>query len=139
MKGHHAAVRVPDFEISKNWFVDKLDWRVLIEWASDGMDLAYLAPPDDDSFRIEIMAGPGASPRVKYDDLNSSLVELGFHHVCLTVDSLADTLDELKMRGVTLVGEVFELPVISARLAFIADPWGNLIELSERIVPTAMG
>jgi lactoylglutathione lyase/glyoxylase I family protein len=31
---------------------------------------------------------------------------------------------------VTIVTEPFELPAISRRLAFVADPWGNLIELA---------
>ena len=34
-------------------------------------------------------------------------------------------------RGVTIVTEPFVLPAISRRLAFICDPFGNLIELAE--------
>jgi glyoxylase I family protein len=32
---------------------------------------------------------------------------------------------------VTIVTEPCELPAISQRLAFLADPWGNLIELAQ--------
>jgi glyoxylase I family protein len=34
-------------------------------------------------------------------------------------------------RSVTIVTEPFELPAIQRGLAFIADPFGNLIELAE--------
>jgi lactoylglutathione lyase/glyoxylase I family protein len=32
MTGLHVGLRVPDFEASKAWFVDKLDFRVVQEW-----------------------------------------------------------------------------------------------------------
>ena len=57
----------------------------------------------------------------------------GFNHVCLSVDSVDDTLTELRRRGVDIVNTPFEIEDISARLAFFRDPWGNLFELSERI------
>jgi hypothetical protein len=36
-----------------------------------------------------------------------------------------------RRRGVAIVGEPFDLEAIGRRLAFFADPWGNLIELAE--------
>jgi len=29
MRGHHIGLRVPDFEASKNLFVEKLDFRIV--------------------------------------------------------------------------------------------------------------
>jgi len=55
----------------------------------------------------------------------------GFHHFCLNVSSIDETVAELRRRGVTIVTAPFELPVIGRRLAFLADPWGNLIELAQ--------
>ena len=40
---------------------------------------------------------------------------------------------ELKRRGVTIVSEPVDVPNISRRFAFFADPWGNLFELTQRI------
>ena len=67
----------------------------------------------------------------KYTDLGESLSKPGYHHICMHVKNLDATLAELKKRGVTTVGEPFYLATIKRNLAFIADPWGNLIELSE--------
>ncbi len=57
MKGHHVALRVPDFEASKRRFVEKLDFRVVCEWPDKDLRLAYLAPGNDNSFYIEIIGG----------------------------------------------------------------------------------
>ena len=47
------------------------------------------------------------------------------------VDSVDATVDELRRRGVSIVAEPFDLPVINRRLAFFGDPWGNLYELAQ--------
>jgi len=38
---------------------------------------------------------------------------------------------ELRRRAVHIVAEPFTVPAVSRKLAFIADPFGNLFELSE--------
>lgn len=131
MKGHHVALRVPDFEASKQWFVEKLDFRVLYEWPFGDQRLAYLSPANDDAFHIEILGGGSPNPKRGYTDLTDSLRDSGYHHFCLEVASVDDTIAEMRRRGVTIVGEPFDLPVISRRLAFFADPWGNLFELAQ--------
>jgi glyoxylase I family protein len=131
--GHHAAIRVPDYETSKRWFVEQLDWRVVQEWLFGDLQLAYLAPPTDDHFHVEILAGPGAAAQVVYDSVDASLTQNGLNHVCIQVDSVDDSLAELRRRGVTIVGEPFEVEAISSRLAFFADPFGNLFELKQYV------
>ena len=108
MRGHHVAVRTPDLETAKRWYVEKLDFRVVAEWDYADEKLAYLAPATDDHFYIEVLGG-----------------------VCLSVSSVEATVATLRERGVPLVTEPFVLPAISRRLAFFRDPFGNLIELAE--------
>jgi catechol-2,3-dioxygenase len=31
-RGHHVGVRVKDLDEAKNWYVEKLDFRVVHEW-----------------------------------------------------------------------------------------------------------
>jgi glyoxylase I family protein len=131
MNGHHVALRVPDFEASKRWFVEKLDFRVVHEWPYRGLRLAYLAPATDNAFMVEILGGGSPILEPDHGDLADSLDVAGYHHFCLVVDSVDDTLAELRRRGVTILGEPFELEAIGRRLAFFADPWGNLIELAQ--------
>lgn len=133
MKGHHVAVRVPDFEAAKRWYVEKLDFRVIHEWPYADQKLAYVGPATDDAFYVELLGDgePKPIPKPVYTDLGDSLRLAGYHHFCLNVADMDATVAELRRRGVSIVTEPFELPVIQRRLAFIADPFGNLIELAQ--------
>ena len=131
MKGNHVAVRVPTLEEAKTWYREKLDFRVVHEWTFGELQLAYMAAPTDDTFFLELIGGGSPMPERPYVDLGDSLQAAGFHHLCYMVESVDETLAELKKRDVKIVNEAFELPDISRRLAFFADPWGNLLELAE--------
>ena len=135
MRGHHVAVRTPDLETAKRWYVDTLDFRVIAEWDFADEKLAYLAPPTDDHFSVEILGGGDPGPRDvrPYSDLGDSLKYAGQHHFCLNVSSVDETIAQLRARGVTIVTEPFVVPAISRRLAFFGDPFGNLIELAEAL------
>ncbi|QND59664.1 VOC family protein [Mesorhizobium huakuii] len=133
MRGHHVALRVPNYEIAKSWYVDKLDFRVVREWSFADEQLAYLAPANDDHFMIELLGGGDPLPidAPAYKDLADSLRYSGYHHFCINVADIEATVAELRKRGVTIVTEPFKLDDISRKLAFFADPFGNLIELAE--------
>jgi glyoxylase I family protein len=133
MHGHHVAMRTPELEAAKRWYVEKLDFRVVAEWDYADEKLAYIAPPNDDDFYIEILGGGERAPEEvrPYTDLGNSLNYRGYHHFCLNVTNVNETVDQLRSRGVTIVAEPFELAAISRRLAFFSDPFGNLIELAE--------
>ena len=136
MRGHHVALRVRDFEGSKNWFVEKLDFRVLKVWWFKNRQHAYLAPPNDNMFHLEILGGaPMMRLERVYVDLKDSLCDAGYHHFCLIVDDISNTIDESRRRGVSIVEEPFNIVEINRRLAFFADPWGNLIELAQVLPP----
>lgn len=133
MRGHHVAVRAADFEALKRWYVEALDFRVLAEWEYTGLKFAFIAPPNDDHFHIEILGGGYPPPRDvrSHTDLIGSLGYAGYHHFCLEVASVKLTVERLRERGVTIVSEPFVVEAIGLRLAFFADPFGNLIELVE--------
>ena len=133
MRGHHVAVRTTNLEEAKAFYVGKLGWRVIAEWPYADEQLAYLAPPTDDHFYIEILGGGEPQPKEArpYTDLGDSLKYRGYHHFCLSVKSVDETVAKLRARGVQIVTEPFVLQVISRKLAFFADPFGNLIEIAE--------
>ncbi|MFC5518125.1 VOC family protein [Kaistia terrae] len=133
MRGHHVAVRTPDLATALAFYVDVLDFRVIAKWDYADEQLAYVAPATDDHFYVEILGGgePVPADVRPYTDLGDSLKYAGYHHFCLNVSSVAETVEKLRARGVTIVTEPFELPAISRRLAFFCDPFGNLIELAE--------
>jgi glyoxylase I family protein len=133
MHGHHVAIRTTSLEEAKEFYVGKLDFRVVAEWDYEDETLAYLVPPGDDNLFVEILGGGDALPREvrPYTDLGDSLRYTGYHHFCLDVHSVDASLETLRERGVTIVAEPWILPAINRKLAFFSDPFGNLIELSE--------
>jgi glyoxylase I family protein len=132
MRGHHVAVRATSLEEAKDFYVEKLDFRVVAEWDYEDEKLAYLAPPADDHFYLEILGGGDTLPTEvrPYTDLGDSLKFAGYHHFCLDVASVDEAVAALRARGVKVVAEPWVLPAISRKLAFFADPFGNLIELA---------
>ena len=141
MRGHHVAVRTPDLESAKRWYVDTLDFRVIAEWDFADEKLAYLAPPTDDHFLIEILGGGDPGPRDvrPYSDLGDSLKYAGYHHFCLNVSSVDETVKQLRARGVTIVTEPFVLPLEMLRppgamsSALRVSPWSRQLRVRLRV------
>ncbi|SFF47505.1 glyoxylase I family protein [Paenibacillus algorifonticola] len=133
LKGHHIAIRVPDYEAAKSWYVEKLGFRVIQEWPFGDLHLAYVAPPHDDSFYFEIIGDGEVNDAPIYHDINSSMYKAGHHHLCMTVNDVDEAIAYLDSKGVTIIGVPFNLEAIHRRLAFFTDPWGNLFELAQVI------
>ena len=103
MTGNHVAVRVPDLEEARRWWVEKLDFRFVHEWTFGDLQLTYVAPPTDDTFFVELIGGGTPTPERPYTDFENSLELAGYHHLCFMVESVDETLDEVKMRGVKII------------------------------------
>jgi len=61
-RGHHVAVRATSLEEAREFYVGKLDLRVVAEWPFADEQLAYLAPPNDDHFLMELLGGGDKLP-----------------------------------------------------------------------------
>jgi catechol 2,3-dioxygenase-like lactoylglutathione lyase family enzyme len=131
-RAHHVAFRAPDFLAARDWYVEVLDFRVIAEWDYGDIRLAFLAPPGDDDFYIELF-GDGSPPPVEvrpWTDLNDSLKYRGYHHACFSVANVDRTVARLAARGAKIVLEPVDIAAIGRRIAFFADPFGNFVELS---------
>ena len=62
MRGAHVAVRTTSLAEAKAFYVGTLDFRVIAEWDFADEKLAYLAPPTDDHFWIEVLGGGNTLP-----------------------------------------------------------------------------
>lgn len=97
--------------------------------------MAYLAAANDDRCVVEIV-GDGdtpPSPVAATGDLFASFGKGGYHHFCFSVPCVDGAVGELKQRGVTIIAEPFEVAEFGRRIAFFADPFGNLFELEEKL------
>jgi catechol 2,3-dioxygenase-like lactoylglutathione lyase family enzyme len=125
----HAGIRVPNFDAAIKWYTEVLDFRVLNSLPIRDLTFGFIAPAADDTFRIEILAGPGSADRPPYQDLPGSYNMSGWHHLGIRVDNVDAAIEELKRRGVKIVSEPHDVLAMGLRIAFFADPWGNLLEV----------
>ena len=91
------------------------------------MKLAYLS---NGTVKVEILGASEAEPQIPPADLAGTFGSERIHHFCIAVDDLDATVEELRRRGVSFLGEAFVVEEIGRRLAFFTDNNGNLIELS---------
>ncbi len=126
IKAGHVAIRTTEYNSLIKWYREKLDFRLVREWTVGEMQLAFIALPNDNSFMIEILGIK------ETEQLSSVEAKLGYDHLCFNVENLDKTVQELQSRNIEIVRS-FIMPIIGKRVAFIADPFGNKIELCEDI------
>ena len=129
----HAAIRVPDFDAAVAWYTEKLDFHLKRSLPVAGLTFALLSSAADDRFGIELLAGPGEGSRATYKDLHASYKMPGWHHVGFRVESVDRAIDELRRRGVAIIAEPQDVTVMGLRVAFIADPWDNIFEITQSL------
>ena len=131
MRGDHAGVRVPDLATALTRYQDVLDFHLMGDMPFQGLTFASMAPSGNDDVRLERLAGPGSQERPRYTNLIDSLALQGWHHVCMRVDSVDDTVARLRERRVEILLEPADIPPSQRRIAFFADPWPKLFELAQ--------
>ena len=89
--------------------------------------------PMDDHFYIEVLSGGNTLPTEvrPYTDLGDSLKYGGYHHFCLSVASVEQTVAKLRARGVAIIAEPFICRPSAASSLSSPNPFGSLIELAE--------
>jgi lactoylglutathione lyase/glyoxylase I family protein len=115
------------------WYSKAFDFRVVKEWPGpNGLQLAYLAAPGDNGSLIEIIGGNTSDAGTPAPaDFWESFAPARYHHFAFSVPDHETALATLRDRGITIQLEPFEVPELGYSVAFVADPWGNFIELVE--------
>ena len=72
---------------------------------------------------------PRVQAKPSFDELGDSYKIQSWHQIGIRVANVHATVEELKRRGVRIVSEPHDVDEMSLRLAFLADPWGNLLEV----------
>jgi len=129
MRGDHAAFRINELDPVVDWYKDKLDFRVIGQMSLNGMTFTQIAPVNDDTFRLDWSLALVLLIDTNNEDLISSFDLHGWHHVGFRVDDVDETVAELRRRGVHITLEPTDNADWEMRVAFLADPWGNTIEL----------
>lgn len=128
----HCGLNVRDLDKATAWYCDALDLRVVERGGVEaaGFRFAMLLAPD--GFRLELLSRTGSARGLTAaDPLEAALTE-GYGHVALEAEDLDALFEHLRGKGATPIWEPRPAPVPGARMAWLRDPEGNLIELLHR-------
>lgn len=129
LRAAHVGLRTTDYEGTIQWYTEKLGFRVLHKWAMANLQLALLAPANDDNFCLEVLCGGiVGSPQDPAQPTVS-----GYQHLCFEVDNVDEALAVLRVQGLQVMQEPFNVPEIGKRCGFVADLHGNVLEFASSI------
>ena len=118
---HHMAFYVADYERSKEFYVNKLGFRVLGEYVFPSgtrrLDCSQ------GTARLEIFQSEKAGP-VPAEPIR------GYRHLAFRVADIAQTAAELEALGIETDG-IRPDPMAGGRMTFFKDPDGLILELHE--------
>ncbi|QJS99789.1 VOC family protein [Streptomyces asoensis] len=133
----HLGISVPDLEAGVAWYSAALRLTVERTFAVPGTGLRGVMLRHASGYRIELLHRPDAEPGLVADGPVQAAGRLGYGHLCLAVDT-PDEVDaefaRLVAAGAGVRMSPRPAPRPGARMAFVADPYGNLIELIDRTV-----
>ena len=124
----HVGMATPDLDRCLHFYVDLLGMKLIVrKTASNGTQVAFV---DAGGGQLEIMSPPGlkAGPARKVPN-----DEPGLRHLTFAFDNIDETYAMLMAAGVTGVEKPRDAynKDILARVAFVEDPDGNVVELAQ--------
>jgi len=127
-KHDHVGISVIAVDAAVEWYSQRLDFIMQRRFETHGLTIAFLT---HGNAKLELLGGGATESSPAVTDVADSLNPARLHHFCIAVDDLDATLEELRTRGVTTLGEPFDVPPIGQRVAFINDNAGNVIEITQ--------
>jgi len=128
-----AGLAVAGLEAAAAWFCDVFGLVRELSLRVDALDLSIvmLIHPAF-GYRVELLHRPGSGTGGKPATPAQAALREGYGHVAFDVADLGAAYDRAVARGARPVMAPQPSPEPGVRMAFVADPEGNLIELLHR-------
>lgn len=128
----HVGVNVADLEAAIGWYADAFGLIVDSQFSIAGTDLRGAMLRHPGGYRIELLHRPDAAPGLVADHPNTAALTRGYGHICFCVADVDAAFEQLVAAGAAVRVEPRPAPRAGARMAWVADPDGNLVELIDR-------
>ncbi|WP_436534518.1 VOC family protein [Actinoplanes sp. HUAS TT8] len=129
----HAGLSVRDLEAAARWYCAAFGYDRELDLRVDAIDLdIVMLIHREHGDRLELLHRPGSSPGPRAADPAQAALAEGFGHVAFDVAELDDTYAKVVGLGGRAVMTPRPSPEPGVRMAFVADPEGNLVELLSR-------
>jgi lactoylglutathione lyase len=128
----HTGMAVADLTAARAWFCDVFGLRpeLTLRVEALALDIEMLIHPEY-GYRLELLHRPGSAADKPASPAEAALRE-GYGHIAFEVADVDTAYGRAVARGARPVVPPGPAPEPGARMAFIADPEGNLIELLHR-------
>lgn len=129
----HVGLNVADLAASEQWYGEAFGYVRELELRIDAVDLdiVMLIHPERGD-RLELLHRPGSAPGLRAANPPEAVLTQGFGHLAFDVLGVDEHFDRLVGLGARSVMTPRPSPEPNVRMAFVADPEGNLVELLDR-------
>jgi lactoylglutathione lyase len=129
----HVGLTVADLQAAASWFCDVFGLVRELTLRVEPLDLSIemLIHPEF-GYRLELLHRPGTQADRKPANPAEAALREGYGHVAFDVTDLDAWYERAVARGARPVMPPGPSPEGGVRMAFVADPEGNLIELMHR-------
>ena len=132
MRLDHVGLTVADLPAMTAWYCAALDLSVEFEFALDRVDLRGAMLHSGAGYRIELLHRPGSAVGLQAANPVEAALTRGFGHVAFDVPDVDAAYDALVAAGAVDRMSPRPSPEPGVRMAYVADPEGNLVELLDR-------
>ncbi len=132
MNFDHVGLNVADLEVMTEWYVDALKLEVEFEFALDHVEFRGVMLRAPAGYRLELLHRPGSVPGLLAANPVEAALTQGFGHLAFDVPDVDAAYEALVAAGAADRMSPRPSPEPGVRMAFVADPEGNLLELLDR-------
>jgi catechol 2,3-dioxygenase-like lactoylglutathione lyase family enzyme len=132
MRLDHVGLNVADLEAMTAWYCASLGLAVELEFALDHVDFRGAMLRSADGWRLELLCRVGNVAGLRAGSPVEAALTRGFGHLALDVPDVDAAYDALLAAGAADRMSPRPSPEPGVRMAYVADPEGNLVELLDR-------
>jgi len=129
----HVGLNVADLDAAEAWYAEAFGYvrDLAVRIDTFELDIVMLIHPMRGD-RLELLHRPGSTPGLRAGDPPVAVLTEGFGHIAFDVSGVDEAFDRLVALGARPVLSPRPSPEPGVRMAFVADPEGNLVELLDR-------
>jgi glyoxylase I family protein len=129
----HTGLTVGDLAAAERWYVDAFGFTTELRLRVDpiNLDVVMLIHAETGD-RLELLHRPGSAPADPPADPAEAALRHGYGHIAFDVADVDATVNRLLSLGARPVMAPQPSPEPGVRMAFVADPEGNLVEVIDR-------
>lgn len=128
----HVGLTVADLPAMTRWWCDALAMTVEFEFALEHVDFSGVMLRSAAGFRLELLHRSGNLAGLQAADPVDAALTRGFGHVAFDVPDVDTAYAALVDAGASDRMSPRPSPEPGVRMAYVADPEGNLVELLDR-------